>query len=805
MHTRMTRPWTLLRAVLATTLPVACYNGSDLAEETGGASMATEGMTSADPTEGPDTPTSGGTEQAGTDDTGSEGGDTETTGEPTDCYSTRDYFADKVWAPLMAGNCAQCHEPTGVAAEKGAKFRLLTAVYPGFIEANLENIKSLAGYEYEGVPLLLAKPTALVDHGGGNVLQEDSELYDDLAELIVQLEAPIECPPTPPGASFPDVEMLSPEQTLRKAALHLAGRLPTAEERAAVADGGEAALVTALDALMTENAFYDRLADIYNDVFFTDTYLTRNGVQTLNSTTPDFPNILKFFDKVTPLPADQVSRINRAVSREPLYLVQYIVRNGLPFTDVLLANYTVFTPDSAWLYGVDIKFDDPKDPNELKPGVLKISRNGNSMEFPHAGVLTSPMWLNRFPTTPTNRNRHRARKVYDQFLATDVLALASQAIDPAAGSSFANPTRDASECAKCHRVVDPIAGAFQAFDKNNQEFLLEKPTWYPEMFAPGYGNELMPTDQFATGIRWLAERVAADPRFSLSTTYTIFSALTGKKPLAYPTNTADPDYKSLLAAWETQDELLRGISNEFQAANYDLKLILREVILGPYFRGQNLGMAPSAQRRAELIAVGTGRLSTPELLTRKVQAITGVRWGGTGTDLLTGEYKILFGGIDSFDVTQRLSDINQTMAAVATRMAVEVSCSATAFDFSKPPAERLLFPLVKLADTPDSNESAIRENLVYLHDRILGETLEEDDPAIEATLALFSDTWAQGLANIADKSEGVGIGQCQAVKDPTTNTDLPAERQIKNDEAYTLRAWQAVVIYLLSDYKFLYE
>ena len=801
MHARTKRPWIALQAVLAASLPAACYDGGSLTSDTEAGATATDSGPGGPTTGLTDTPTTGGPD-GGSDDTGDATG---TTGDPTDCYSTRDFFADKVWAPLMAGNCAQCHEPTGVAAEKGAKFRLLTPVYPGFIEANLQNIKSLAGYEYEGVPLLLAKPTGLVDHGGGIQLKDDSEAYDDLAELIVQLEDPIECEPAPPDAAFPDVELLTPGQTLRKAALHLAGRLPTPEERAAVEDGGEAALLTALDAIMTEDAFYERLADIYNDVFFTDSYLTRNGVSTLNATTPDFPNVLKVFDKMNPMPADQVARINRAVSREPLYLVQYIVRNGLPFTDVLLAPYTVFTPDSAFLYGVDLEFNDPKNPSELQPGVLKITRNGSELEFPHAGVLTSPMWLNRFPTTPTNRNRHRARKVYDQFLATDVLALASQAIEPSAGSAFANPTRDAAECAKCHTVIDPLAGAFQAFDKNNQEYLLNPPTWYPEMFPPGYGNELMPTDQFPTGIRWLAERVAADPRFSLATTYTIFRALTGSQPLAYPTDTLHPDYKALLAAWQVQDELLRGISSEFQNANYDLKLIFREVIRGPYFRGNNLSKEPSAARRAELATLGVGRLSTPELLTRKIQATTGVRWGGTSTDLLTGEYKILFGGIDSFDVVQRLSDINQTMAAVATRMAVEVSCSATAFDFSKPADERLLFPLVEPADTPDFNEGAIRRNIVYLHDRLLGEVLADDDPAVDATLALFYDTWTQGQKNIADKTESTGIGTCPAVKDPTTNTELPVERQIKTDETYAIRAWQAVIIYLLSDFKFLYE
>ena len=446
----MLRPRIPLRALLAASaLPLAaCYADDGLAMDEATTTQATVAASATEST-GDDAPTTSAADTSTT-------GDDSTTGEPADCYSTRDFFADRVWAPLMSSNCAMCHEPTGVAAEKGAKFRLLTAVYPGFIEANLENIKSLKGYEYEGIPLLLAKPTGVVDHGGGPVLDPDGELYDDVAELLVQLDDPVECPATPPSAAFPDVELLTPEQTLRKAALHLVGRLPSAEERAAVVDGGEPALRAALDVFMTEDAFYERLAEIYNDVFFTDTYLTRDGVGTLNSATPDWPNVLKYFDKIDVMPADQKARIRYAVSREPLSLVQYVVRNDLPFTDILLAPYTVFTPDSAFLYGVDVTFDDPADAKELKPGTLKVTRNGKELAFPHAGVLTSPMWLNRFPTTPTNRNRHRARKVYDQFLATDVLALASQAIDPAAGSTFANPTREGGAWTQVSRLGMPL-------------------------------------------------------------------------------------------------------------------------------------------------------------------------------------------------------------------------------------------------------------------------------------------------------------------------------------------------------------
>ncbi len=42
-------------------------------------------------------------------------------------------------------------------------------------------------------------------------------------------------------------------------------------------------------------------------------------------------------------------------------------------------------------------------------------------------------------------------------------------------------------------------------------------------------------------------------------------------------------------------------------------------------------------------------------------------------------------------------------------------------------------------------------------------------------------------------------------RDPITGEDLPEERRVRRDEDYTMRAWMAVVTYLLSDYDFLYE
>ena len=48
-------------------------------------------------------------------------------------------------------------------------------------------------------------------------------------------------------------------------------------------------------------------------------------------------------------------------------------------------------------------------------------------------------------------------------------------------------------------------------------------------------------------------------------------------------------------------------------------------------------------------------------------------------------------------------------------------------------------------------------------------------------------------------------GLCQAHKDPITGMELPGERVINRDTRFTIRAWMAVMAYLMMDYKFMYE
>jgi hypothetical protein len=113
----------------------------------------------------------------------------------------------------------------------------------------------------------------------------------------------------------------------------------------------------------------------------------------------------------------------------------------------------------------------------------------------------------------------------------------------------------------------------------------------------------------------------------------------------------------------------------------------------------------------------------------------------------------------------------------------------------------------------DANgEAAVRKGLVFLFDRLLGETLDPASPRVDEALALFTEVH-QSLAE-AKNTEFV----CAATLDvsapnidasgvlaPYSHPALPAQRQITTDPTFTIRAWQAVVWYLLSEPAFFLE
>ncbi len=762
------------------------------------------------------------------------------------CLSSRQYFLETAWPKVFGKTCVTCHAPDGQAAREGAELQLLPATYPGFTDLNLESMRELAKLSYEGKTHLVQKPLGNEAHGGGKVIEEGSEEAKIIEELAARLASADACPEQAvTAASFPEVRLADTSRTLRRATLNLAGRLPTPEEEALVAGGDERALETALGPLFAEEAFYDRLVEVFNDVFLTDKYLSsycgdERAMDFLDG--DSYPNRYWFTEggydggraccdtrdtaecKVV---LDNWKKTANALAREPLNLIRYIAQNDLPFSQVLTGDYVVVNPFSAKAYGLDgqVSFGDPTDEKELQParvGFSRVDRAGEDDEYevaagvPHAGILTTPAFLSRYPTTVTNRNRHRSRMVMNFFLATDILKVAERPVtQDDQDVEVVAPTMNKDACVVCHQVLDPIAGAFQKWDYNNQDRYQPELKWFSDMFQPGYGDEKMEAEYYERGLQWLGPRLAADPRFALSAVYAVFKGLTGREPLRYPTDPADPLYAARVEAWSAQDSTFRAIADDFLAADMNIKKVFQRLVVSPYFRAEAGPAEADEKYRTALSGLGAGQLLTPELLDRKIEAVVGHKWSKSYSEnerWLRTDFYMPYGGHDSDQVIARITNPNGVIANVGLRMANEIACRNTAFDFTRPKAERRFFPEVEPDVVPEAagnpvpaNIELIKKNLQGLHQLVLAEKLSIDDPEIERSYQLFLETWREASKRKEDEQNLPYLCQARWQSPETTAEDkqLPEAERLVKDEEGTLRAWMAVMTYLFSDYKFL--
>ena len=157
--------------------------------------------------------------------------------------------------------------------------------------------------------------------------------------------------------------------------------------------------------------------------------------------------------------------------------------------------------------------------------------------------------------------------------------------------------------------------------------------------------------------------------------------------------------------------------------------------------------------------------------------------------------KILYGGINSKSVTERLTDPSGAMGAIQRIMANDVSCRHVTPDFALEPSKRRLFPQVEKDVVPGANPAAdlkIRKAIVHLRKYLLDRHEEIDHPEINRTFNLFA-----GVVAEAKKRKGIDKRDCYHCG------RIDGKRV--DDLHYTLRGWRAVVTYLLRQQEFLYE
>jgi hypothetical protein len=735
------------------------------------------------------------------------------------------YFADEVWLKVGEAECLKCHKQGGDAADTRFVLedvsRSPESERAETMRRNRDAFVRMTRQKADGTPLLLVKVIGGLDHGGQEVLKKDSTGYRILDDFVQRATVPHSRPADesmveagPPY--FQDVVMLDDRKLLRRATLSLAGRLPTEGELQAVAGGGLKAVPGILDEVMKEDAFYERLREGFNDIFLT-LGVDGNADATVLSYEHFEKTRLWYQNYDLSHIADEKERrqagyklandYREALLGEPMKLIEYIVRNDRPFIEIVTVDYIMVSPFTARGYGIfdEVKeqFTNADDPFEYIPVKLKalVGRNRSEDQesdtglYPHAGLLSTFQYLSRYPTTETNRNRLRARMYYQHFLGVDVLELAARVSDAAAATAkYEIPTMQASECVVCHKTLDPVAGLFQDYWRFEANFAIygqRKEGWFTDMFTAGLEGEDLPADERWRALQWLGERTAKDRRFAIAMVEHAYYILTGRRPLLPPKDLDDPLYDARRRAYQQQRREVESIASRFTETGFNFKQVIKDWVQSDFYRADGLATADdSPERLAELDDVGVMRMLAPEQLERKITAVFGTPWGR-----LTEQTAMLYGGIDSKEVTERAADPSGAMGAVQRTLANDVACRNVSLDFSRSPGQRILFPGIEpdvLPGASPESDARIRGAVVQLHQRVLGRFDEPNSPDVDRTFQLFS-----GI--VADAAEQTGIDQ-QEIWSCRQGLEKPVP-----DPHYTVRAWRGVLTYLLRRHEFLYE
>lgn len=733
-------------------------------------------------------------------------------------------FVEEVWGKVAAQECLKCHQPGGDADDSAFVLRdpmkETGAARDEAMRHNRSEFFRMARAAEGDQSRLLLKAEGKLKHGGKAVLPPDSKGFRILADFVRRSTAPpdasaakshVDDKDQPPF--FEGVVMLDERRLLRRATLSLAGRLPTDGEFQLMERGGLKALPGILDVVMREDAFYDRLREAFNDIFLTTGY---DGNAEATALSYDhFEKTRLWFNKhdLSAIPGEKERQQARyklardyreALLGEPMKLIEYIVRHDRPFTEIITADYIMVTPYTARGYGafesIKDQFHHPDDPFEYVPLRLQALRGRNRQQdedsatgfYPHAGILSTFQYLARYPTTETNRNRLRARMFYQHFLGVDVLELAARVTDAAAVTAkYKVPTMEASECVVCHKTLDPVAGLFQDYWRFAAQGIYgkRKGGWFTDMFGAGFEGENLPESERWRALQWLGERTAKDPRFAVAMVEHAYYLLTGRRVLLPPKDLDDPLYAAKRRAYNEQRRQTEAIAARFAKENFNFKGVLKDWILTEFYRADGIATtASNTQRRAELDDIGMARLLSPEQLERKIAAVFGERWGK-----LSGQLEMLYGGIDAKEVTERAADPSGAMGAIQRTMANEVACRTVALEFSRTPAERKFFRDIEpdLQPGTGANDAKIRRTMAQLHESVLGRHDADDSAEVGRTFDLFTGIVSEASQQRHDHQEGRA---CRS------ELDYPVA-----DPNYTVRAWRAVLTYLLRRPEFLYE
>ena len=743
------------------------------------------------------------------------------------CQSEMNTFAAKVWLPAVGVDCLACHVKHGMAPQAGAKFILTHPSESNYMTANLAAVRAMNVADANGMSHILAKATNTVPHGGGARFAVGSGPYNALQAFLTTPSFATGCDQAVTQAKLQNVIQLSNQSLVRKAALQVAGRLPTSTELT-LADSN---LDAALQSVINSPSFGDYVMRVFDDTYLTVGANVNNvGIDKYSYD----DNIAPDYCASTPLGGvvyrgcqlywygdagpsnvpnvDDHDTVQRALTSTGLRLVRYLATTGHDYRDILNADYMMLNPWSARSLSNDFSYNlltethwqDPNDPSDFEPV------KPNKPKWPTVGLLTDAGFMDTYSTTATNRNRKRAKFIYQYFLGMDILSLSQRpanlnalleqsAKDPNALPPFMNN----GACTDCHALIDPLAGNFAAYNDNinftSPADNADGPYGPYKMFAAGFEGTPEPNDQKEFGPRWLAQQITADPRFARAMVTWWYTILTSQSPL-HDAPAATQDINAYLAAQRYQDGVFTQITADFVASGYNIQVAIKELMQSPYYRSKDIAAALPASDAAMLETLVPYRWTGPDVLNTKLLATTGMTlyssggqfngWGWLNQPLVR-EYEGLLGGVDAMaGVTLPNYSATGLMVRISTTTASQVACQLVASEFDAAPAARHLLAGVDPNVLPDNaaHVAQIKSSIAAVYQWVTGATAAE----VQANLNDAYDIFTSSIAADAGANDSSLPSACQ-------------HGSITQDPTHTVRAWIAVMAYILSDPRLVQE
>ena len=803
----------------------------------------------------------------------------ETPENPSQVFDAQAFYSENLEHDMVQSKCVLCHVSGGLAQTARILFN------KGPDEA-VGNFQALLNY------LTLSDVTSTdvlnkvrgVGHGGGTQIASSDPLFNKLELLLNNVDACNNCESTDDSSGFFDgVIMASPQQILRKSNLILTGRFPT---KADYIDFEKADRATKKQLLMNSfsgEEFKYFLKNGANDRLLLRALINGNGLDfplaRSNWVYPDYWNIFETFYKAANYEEHfwqgYPAAISESLREEPLELIAHVVENDKPYSEILTADYTMVNAYTNEYYraGIDFDYIPSKDfeygkglteyrvgrnrgqlisqlsnvyENETvdagqRPGLI-ISHNNEFLEYPHAGILNSFAFLQRYPNTETNRNRALSRWTYYHFLDVDIEKSAPRSQKIADLTDKNNPTLNNPNCAVCHEIMDPVAGAFQNYGilfavyrswhginslpsnyiwppDGSESLYQEGDIWYRDMRPPAFNGELIPDDK--NSLQWLANKIVNNDRFALATVKFWWPAVMGQELYEAPEDKLDSDFDLKLKRYEAQQFSIKELADAFREQGLNLKSLLADMVLSPWFAASTIDA--QAKNIDHLSDLGRGQLLTPEKVSRKIRALSGFSWGQTPktqkifpgriADNINGNiYDSFFGGIDFYSEVRRPRDFNVSMYNVMMRQADSMSTPMTMIDFAKPDAERNLFAGISLQDIPTNpdHETKLRQKLSELHLLFWGDVVEARSAEVDISFEALKQVY-----NFRSQNNYHSLySDYRLMVDPLTGTELLAEDYASQicsceitteDNSFMKGTWSAILRYFMTSVKFVYE